>query len=206
MENPCIRIGVTLTCRHTYWYYIFYPQRSNLRVLFSFLPQDPQFEGWAVRPQKLMPELSCIAELILYPPVWIKNIARNHAHAEIAHLLTRCIKAWETPGRRLSTSQVLLIQLSRKMCDFCTGMGSCFVPWRVRNIKAAMQISHISAYPFSAWIVSWSWDNTVYQLIRWARYEDERVELYGDQNRVCRGWNLLCFSKLQTTQVMWNLG
>ena len=32
-----------------------------------------------------------------------------------------------------------------------------FIPWPVRNIKAAMWKSHISAHPFSTWIVSLSW-------------------------------------------------
>ncbi len=36
-----------------------------------------------------------------------------------------------------------------------------FIPWPVRNIKAAMWKSSISTHPFSAWNLSWSWDNII---------------------------------------------
>ena len=86
-------------------------------------------------------------------------IAGTHAHAEIAHFPTRCIiKAWETRGHRLSAFRVLMRHWVGKCVIFACAWVLAFIPWPVINIKVAMQKLHIFTHPFSAWIVSWSWD------------------------------------------------
>ena len=47
--------------------------------------------------------------------------ARTHAHAEVAHLPTRCIiRAWEARGLRLSAFQVLMMHQVGKKCVIST--------------------------------------------------------------------------------------
>ena len=71
-----------------------------------------------------------------------------YIHVEIAHFSTRwIIGTCKAQGRRPDDTQ------SREMCDFCTGMGSCFYPMTCKKYHG----SH--ACTFSPWIVSWSWNN-----------------------------------------------
>ena len=88
-------------------------------------------------------------------------IARTHAHAEITHFPVRCtIRAWETRGCRQSAFQALTVHRVGKCAISTWAWVLAFIPSPTRNIKAAMQKSRISAHPFSAWIVTWSWDKS----------------------------------------------
>ena len=65
------------------------------------------------------------------------------------------------PGKHKVTGRVLfrfwyMLHLVGKCAIFAWVLA--VIPWPVRHIKAAMQKSCLSARPFSAWIVSWSWD------------------------------------------------
>ncbi len=95
-------------------------------------------------------------------PFKFVNIARTHACMEITHFPMTCIiRAWEAWGHRLSALQVLTIHHQVGKCVIPTwSWVLAFIPWPVRNIKAAMWKPHISTHPFSTYIVSWSWDNS----------------------------------------------
>ncbi len=77
------------------------------------------------------------------------NMARTHAHADMAHFPTRCIiRDWEALGRRLGDFQFVMKHWVGKCAIPAWVWVLVFIPWPVRNIKAAVQISHISAHPF----------------------------------------------------------
>ncbi len=93
-------------------------------------------------------------------------IVRTHAHAGITHLSMICIiRAWEAWSRRLSAFQILMMHRVGKCVISAWAWLLAFIPCPVRNIKAAIQKSHISTQPFSAWIVSWSWDEMKWILL-----------------------------------------
>ena len=98
-------------------------------------------------------------------PLWDpmgRYIARTHTHVKITHFPMRCIiRAWEAWHNRPSAFQVLMMHRVGKCFIFTWAWVLTFIPWPVRNIKAAMQKSHISMHPFSAWIMSWLWDKSV---------------------------------------------
>ena len=94
--------------------------------------------------------------------IYVK-MARTHTHAEIAHFPTRCIiRAKEARSRRPSAFQVLMMHRIGKCAISAWAWVLTFILWPVRNIKAAMWKSHISTHSFSAWIVSWTWDKTLF--------------------------------------------
>ncbi len=50
--------------------------------------------------------------------------------------------------------------LSWKLCDFHMGMGSCFYPMTCKKHQDShAEIGHFCTHYYSAWIVSWTWDN-----------------------------------------------
>ena len=72
------------------------------------------------------------------------------------------IRASETWGHRLSAFQVPIMQQVDKCAISAWAWVLTFIPWPVRDTKAAMRKSHISAHPLSAWIVSWSWEKALF--------------------------------------------
>ena len=82
-------------------------------------------------------------------------MAWTHAGVEIVHFPTRCInRAWEAWSCRPSW----------EMNNFGMGMCSCFYPMTCKKHQGShVETAHISAHLFSAWSVSWSWDNRIYQ-------------------------------------------
>ena len=95
-----------------------------------------------------------------------RNIARTHAHAEIAHFPTSCtIRIWEPRGCRPSAFHVLMMQWLGNCVIPNMGMGSCLISWPVRNIGAVMQKSCIFTPPFSASIgkkAQWIYMSTLF--------------------------------------------
>ena len=66
------------------------------------------------------------------------------------------IKAREARGHWPSAFQVLMMHWVISAWAWVLA----FIPWPIRTIKAAMWKSCLSAHPFSAWIVSWSWNES----------------------------------------------
>ena len=93
---------------------------------------------------------------------WWANIARTHAHAEVAHFpMRRIIRTWGGQGCRPGAFQVLMMHKVGKCVISAWPCILAFIPWPMRNIKAAMHKLRISSHPFSAGIVSWSWDKNL---------------------------------------------
>ena len=71
----------------------------------------------------------------------------------------RCIiRAGDVQGSRLSAFQFLEMHWVEKRVISAWAWIFAFIPWLVRNVKEALQKLHIFTDPFSAWIVSWSWN------------------------------------------------
>ena len=87
------------------------------------------------------------------------NIARTHTGAEIT--LPNKVHHQGLGSHMRSDFQVLMMHQVGKCAIFTRALVHAFIPWPIRNIKTAMQKSRFLAHPFSAWIVSWSWDNKV---------------------------------------------
>ena len=77
------------------------------------------------------------------------HIARNHAHAKIAHYsMRRIIRAWEAWGHRPNDCQVLMMHWAGKCADSTLAGVLTFIPRTVKYIKAAMQKSCIKNTTF----------------------------------------------------------
>ncbi len=130
--------------------------RSDPQVIHKLAVWTPQYK-WSYYCIPCPKHTSCRKRVWRNAGEGIK--ARNHACAEITHFPTRCIiRAWEAQGCRPNAFQVLIMHWDGKCAISAVVWVLASIPWPVRNIKAAMWKLCISTHPFSAWIVSWSWD------------------------------------------------
>ncbi len=89
----------------------------------------------------------------------------NHTFANKVHHW-----AWEAWGFRPSAFQVLMMHWVGKCVISTWAWVPAFIPWLIRNFRAARWKSRISTHPLSVWILFWSWDiDWVEFNIPWAR-------------------------------------